>query len=90
MLRRVHSQDDLSLVYPIPGGMGPMPVPVLAALASGERVGLPTVFGIALIIAGIFTVSRWGRFRGILAQPRVLLRDGGVRYAVLTGIAIIL
>lgn len=67
-----------------------MLVPVLAVLVLGGRVALPTVFGIALTIAGVFTVSWWGRFREILAQPRVLLRDGGVRYAVLTGIAIIL
>ena len=88
MLGRAYSQGDLSLVYPIARGFGPMLVPVLAVLALGERVALPAVIGIVLIIVGIFIVSWWGRFRQILAQPSVFLRDGGVRYAVLTGISI--
>ena len=52
------------------------------------RLPLPAVIGIALIIAGVFIVSWWGRFREILAQPSVLLRDVGVRYAVFTGVTI--
>ena len=65
-----------------------MLVPVLAVVTLGERVALPAVVGIALIIVGIYIVSWWGRFRRILAKPSVLLRDGGVRYAVLTGLTI--
>ena len=90
LLGRAYAQGDLSLVYPIARGIGPMLVPVLAVLMLGERVALPAVIGIALIIAGIFIVSWWGRFREILAQPSVLLRDAGVRYAVLTGVTITL
>ena len=90
LLGRAYSQGDLSLVYPIARGVGPMLVPVLAVLALGERVALPAVTGIILIIVGIFIVSWWGRFRKILAQPSVLLRDGGTRYAILTGMAITL
>ncbi len=67
-----------------------MLVPVLAVLTLGESVALPAVIGIILIIVGIFIVSWWGRFRKILTQPSVLLRDEGVRYAILTGLAITL
>ena len=67
-----------------------MLVPVIAVLTLGESVALPAVIGITLIVGGIFIVSWWGRFRKILAQPSVLLRDGGVRYAILTGLAITL
>lgn len=88
MLGRAYSQGDLSLVYPIARGIGPMLVPVLAVLTLGESVSLPAAIGIILIIIGIFIVSWWGRFRKILAQPSIFLRDGGVRYAVLTGLAI--
>lgn len=88
LLGRAYSQGDLSLVYPIARGVGPMLVPVLAVLALGERAALPAVTGIILIVAGIFIVSWWGRFRQILAQPSVFLRDGGVRYAMLTGVSI--
>ena len=88
MLGRAYAQGDLSLVYPIARGIGPLLVPVLAVFMLGERVALPAVIGIALIIAGVFIVSWWGRFREILAQPSVLLRDVGVRYAVFTGVTI--
>ena len=90
LLSRAYSQGDLSLVYPIARGVGPMLVPVLAVLTLGESVALPAVIGIILIIGGIFIVSWWGRFQKILAQPPVLLRDGGVRYAILTGLTITL
>ncbi len=88
LLGRAYSQGDLSLVYPVARGIGPMLVPVLAVLTLQEQVALPAVVGIVLIIGGIFVVSWWGRFRDILAQPGVLLRDKGIRYAVLTGLAI--
>ena len=90
LLGRAYSQGDLSLVYPIARGVGPMLVPVIAVLTLGESVALPAVIGITLIVGGIFMVSWWGRFRKILTQPSVLIRDGGVRYAVLTGLAITL
>ena len=90
MLGRAYSRGDLSLVYPIAHGIGPMLVPVLAVLTLGERMALPAEFGIALIIAGIFLVSWWGRFREILSRPSVFLRDAGVRYAVGTGLTITL
>ena len=90
LLGRAYSKGDLSLVYPIARGIGPMLVPVLAVLILGESVSRPAVMGIALIVAGIFLVSWWGRFRQILTEPTFLLRDAGVRYAVLTGLTITL
>ena len=87
---RAYSKGDLSLVYPIARGVGPMLVPVLAVLILGESVSRPAVMGIILIVAGIFLVSWWGRFRQILTEPTFLLRDAGVRYAVLTGLTITL
>ena len=86
-LGRGYSRGDLSLVYPIARGIGPMLVPVLAVLILGERIALPAAVGIALIVVGIYIVSWWGRFRQILAQPSSLIR-GGVGYAVLTGLII--
>ena len=86
LLSRAYSRGDLSLVYPIARGIGPMLVPVLAVLLLGESMALPAMLGISLIVVGIFLVSWWGRFRAILARPSLLLRDEGVRYAVLTGL----
>ncbi len=90
LLGRAYSRSDLSLVYPIARGTGPMLVPALAVLMLGESVSLPAALGISLIVVGIFIVSWWGRFRQVLSQPLFLFRDGGVLYAVLTGLTITL
>ena len=87
-LGRAYSRGDLSLVYPIARGIGPMFVPILAVLLLGESMALPAMLGVVLIIIGIFIVSWWGRIRRILGGPSVLLRDAGVGYAVLTGLNI--
>ena len=84
-LGRAYSRGDLSLVYPIARGIGPMLVPVLAVLIFRESVALPATLGIIFIIAGIFTVSWWGRIQQILARPSLIVRGGGMGYAVLTG-----
>ncbi len=86
LLSRAYSRGDLSLVYPIARGIGPMLIPILAVLILGESMALPAALGISSIVSGIFLVSWWGRFRALLARPLDLLRDGGVRYAILTGL----
>ena len=89
-LGRAYSRGDLSLVYPIARGVGPLLVPVIAIVTLGERVSLSSVLGIALIVTGIFVVSWWGRFRQIFGKSSFLFRDCGVRYAALTGLTITL
>jgi drug/metabolite transporter (DMT)-like permease len=48
---------DLSLVYPVARGSGPMLSFVGAALLLGERPGLPAVAGLLLIVAGIVLIA---------------------------------
>ena len=88
LLGRAYSRSDLSLVYPVARGTGPMLVPALATPILGESVAPLAALGIGLIVGGIFLVSWWGRFAQILARPSALLRDSGLGYAVLTGLAI--
>lgn len=88
MLGRAYSQGDLSLVYPVARGIGPMLVPILAVPFLGERVTLPAVGGIALIVIGIYVVSWWGRFHPIITEPSTLLRGRGIGFAILAGMAI--
>lgn len=88
LLGRGYARGDLSLVYPVARGIGPMLVPVLAVLTLGEKIALPAVLGIVCIIVGIYIVSWWGRFREIVSAPLSFLRDGGIRYALLTGLTI--
>jgi drug/metabolite transporter (DMT)-like permease len=88
LLGRGYAQGDLSLVYPIARGMGPMLVPVLAVLVLGEEIHSLAVVGIIAIVVGIYTISWWGSFNQLLRRPLTFLSNGGTRYAVLTGLTI--
>ncbi len=88
LLGRAYTRGDLSLVYPIARGTGPMLVPVLAVLTLGETIALPAIAGIVFVVAGIYTVSWWGHFREILSNPAGFFRESGVLYAILTGCTI--
>ena len=88
LLSRSYANADLSLVYPIARGTGPVLVPVLAVLILGETIALPAVLGIAAVVGGSYTVSLWGNFRALMGHPLTLLRNPGTRFAVLTGLTI--
>ena len=88
LLGRGYASGDLSLVYPIARGIGPMLVPVLAVLILHEVVEKPAMVGIAAIVIGIYTVSWWGNLKSILRQPLAILKNSGTRYAILTGLTI--
>ena len=59
LLARGYAQGDLSLVYPVARGMGPMLVPVLAVIFLNETIASLAIVGIAAIIGGIYTISWW-------------------------------
>ncbi|MEE8466027.1 MAG: SMR family transporter, partial [Dehalococcoidia bacterium] len=88
LLSRGYAQGDLSLVYPVARGMGPMLVPVLAVIFLDETIDPLAVAGIVAIIGGIYTISWWGNFHQVLRSPLLFLRSPGLRYAVLTGLTI--
>ena len=87
-LGRAYTRGDLTLVYPIARGTGPMLVPVLAVLTLGETIAWPAVAGIILVVAGIYAMSWWGHFREVVANPVGFFRSSGVMYALLTGFTI--
>jgi len=82
------AEGDLSLVYPVARGMGPMIVPVLAVVFSSETMEPLAIGGIAAIVGGIYTISWWGNFHQVLRRPLLFLSSAGMRYAVLTGLTI--
>ena len=88
LLARGYVQGDLSLVYPVARGMGPMLVPVLAVVFLNEKIEPLAIGGIAAIIGGIYTISWWGNFHQLLRSPLMFLKSAGMRYAVLTGLTI--
>lgn len=58
LLQRGYTLGDLSLVYPLARGTGPMLSSLAAVLFFGERPGWLGVAGILLIGAGVFTLGR--------------------------------
>ena len=98
-LGRAYRYGDLSLVYPIARGLGLALIPIAGVFVLAESVSVSGGFGIAVIFVGVVVVGSstrgssggevpTGGGRGIWRQPRSLLADRGVVFAVLTGILI--
>ncbi|MDQ4128552.1 MAG: EamA family transporter, partial [Actinomycetota bacterium] len=79
VLQRGYAVGDLSLVYPLARGTGPLLATVGAVVLLGERPGVVAISGILLITVGVFLLTREpGGFRGPgLGQ--------GVVYGLMTG-----
>ncbi|MEU0479427.1 DMT family transporter [Streptosporangium sp. NPDC006013] len=56
-LQRGYRHGDLSMVYPIARGTGPLLASLVAVLFLGERPGLAGIAGIGLIGVGVFLLS---------------------------------
>jgi drug/metabolite transporter (DMT)-like permease len=79
VLQRGYAVGDLSLVYPLARGTGPLLATVGAVVLLGERPGVVAVSGILLITLGVLLLTREpGSFRG----PGLGM---GVIYGLLTG-----
>src|SRR5437868_5738417 len=60
LLQRGYREGDLSVVYPVARGTGPMLASAVAVFAFGEHPGVAGVTGIALIGVGVFMMSGGG------------------------------
>ena len=87
-LSRGYMNADFSLVYPIARGMGPALIPILGVIFLKETVSELAIWGIVTIIVGIFTVYWWGHLFEITKNFKKIIKDRGIRYALLTGITI--
>ena len=85
LLALSYAEGDLSLVYPVARGMGPMIVPVLAVVSSSETMEPLAIGGIADIVGRVYTISWWGNFHQVLRRPLLFLNSAAMRYAVLSG-----
>ena len=82
MLQRGYRHGDLSVVYPLARGTGPLLSMVGAVLLLGERPTWLAVIGALLIIAGVFAIA---------GGPDMLRRRtavSGVSYGLMTGLLI--
>ncbi|MCF8109441.1 MAG: DMT family transporter [Desulfohalobiaceae bacterium] len=80
-----YERGDLSLVYPISRGSGPLFVPFLAVLFLQEHLSVLGVTGIALIVAGIYMTHLKSFSPKSFAEPFLCLREGGTVWALCTG-----
>jgi drug/metabolite transporter (DMT)-like permease len=86
LLQRGYRAGDLSLVYPLARGTGPLLSSLVAVVLLGERPGLFGYAGIALIVCGIFLGSGIGAERPATAEPRRVRLS--VVYGLATGVSI--
>ncbi len=56
MLLRAYRTGDLSVVYPLARGTGPLVVTIVGVAILGERATIPSVAGVLLIALGIFVL----------------------------------
>jgi len=79
-LQRGYRIGDLSLVYPLARGSGPVLATLLAVIVLGERPGTLALAGTALVVASVFVLSGGGRSR-----PG---HGAALAYGLLTGLLI--
>jgi drug/metabolite transporter (DMT)-like permease len=80
LLQRGYRDGDLSLVYPLARGTGPLLSSIAAVIFLGERPGVLGAVGIAAIVGGIFLATG--------ATLRVARVRTSVAYGIATGAAI--
>lgn len=78
MLQAGYRVSDMSLVYPLARGTGPMLAFVLAVVLLGERVTAMSIVGVALVVTGIVLVS--GMLSSAHRAPRA-----GILFGIGTG-----
>jgi drug/metabolite transporter (DMT)-like permease len=81
VLQRGYAAGDMSVVYPLARGTGPLLSVIVAVLVLGERPGVLGLVGAAAVVAGVLVISA-GRPAG--GNPRLT----SVFYGVLTGATI--
>src|SRR5499426_568353 len=82
LLNQGYRAGDLSLVYPLARGTGPLLSTIAAILFLGERPSPVAIIGALLIIGGVFVLT------GNLAQLRRSDSRTAVGYALITGLFI--
>ena len=82
VLQRGYAVGDMSVVYPLARGTGPLLSVVVAVLAFGERPGVVGLLGVAAVLLGVCVISINPAAGG--SRPQL----ASVVYGVLTGAAI--
>jgi drug/metabolite transporter (DMT)-like permease len=88
-LLRGYRKADLTVVYPLARGAGPLLSSLVAILALGERITLFGVAGIVAVVAGVFFIAGGTRLFRVAHDPakHASIRSG-MLYGLLTGVFI--
>jgi drug/metabolite transporter (DMT)-like permease len=81
LLQRGYREGDLSLVYPLARGTGPLLSTIAAIVVFSERPSALALAGGAIIVAAVLSLAAGGHARAGAAR-------GAVGFALLTGVAI--
>ena len=84
ILQRGYQKHDLTVVYPVARGTGPLLSSVFAILVLGEHVTLYSSLGIVCIVVGIFVIAGGHR----MLRTRTADQMSGVAYGAMTGVMI--
>ncbi len=83
-----YQRGDLSLVYPLARGSGPLFVPLFAVIMLGEEISPLGGIGIMLIIGGIYCVHLRSFTQAAFLDPFRAHQSGASLWALSTGLAI--
>ncbi|MBN2568559.1 MAG: EamA family transporter [Deltaproteobacteria bacterium] len=83
-----YERGDLSLVYPISRGSGPLLVPILAVLFLNEQIHPLGVLGIALIVFGIYVIHLRSFSLNSFLEPLRAVKHGASSLSIMTGLMI--
>jgi drug/metabolite transporter (DMT)-like permease len=81
-LQRGYRLADVSVVYPLARGTGPLLSVVLAVVVLGERPGVLTIAGALVVVAGVMVIG----FAGGVSRARD--NGTGIRYGLIVGVMI--
>ena len=80
-----YERGDLSLVYPLSRGSGPLFVPLLAVIFIHEQLSLIGILGIGLVVLGIYVIHLRSFSSQSFLKPLLALRGGASLWALCTG-----
>ncbi|MFD5094107.1 EamA family transporter [Amycolatopsis thailandensis] len=87
VLQRGYAVGDLSVVYPVARGTGPLISVLAAVVLLGERPGVLGLVGAFLVVAGVLVIGS-GRGQAHADEAARIARRKGVLYGLLTGLTI--
>jgi drug/metabolite transporter (DMT)-like permease len=89
VLLRGYRKSDLTVVYPLARGSGPLLSSLVALFLLGERVTLFGALGVVAVVAGVFLIAGGpGLFRAAQDSAKKARVHTGMAYGLVTGVFI--